>query len=127
MFQHSELVLVKRIKGKGRGVFARVPIRKGMVIEKVPLMLVPASLIDGRLSHAQVDKFFFEWDRKRLAVALGFGSLYNHSYQPNARYQDGPGACLVYKAIRNIARGEEITINYNGAARRQRPMKFKVL
>ena len=27
-------------------------------------------------------------DKKTVQVALGYGSLYNHSYKPNADYED---------------------------------------
>ena len=40
-FRHSDSIEVKRIKGKGRGVFARRPIRKGEVIEQVPMLVMP--------------------------------------------------------------------------------------
>ena len=38
MMQHSDLIYVKRIKGKGRGVFARKAIMLGAVIERVPVL-----------------------------------------------------------------------------------------
>jgi SET domain-containing protein len=47
-------------------------------------------------------------------LALGYGSLYNHSYHPNARYDDAAGPTKVFTALRDIAAGEEITVNYNG-------------
>lgn len=50
-----------------------------------------------------------------MAIAFGFGSLYNHSYQPNARYVKRIAErTLDYVAIRDIQCGEEITVNYNG-------------
>src|SRR4051812_23255681 len=40
-FTHSDTIEVKRVKGKGRGVFALRLIRKGEVIERVPMLVFP--------------------------------------------------------------------------------------
>ena len=68
----------------------------------------------------------FTWDDDHVAVALGFGSLYNHSYSPNARYEDWEPNKKRYVAITDIAAGEEVTINYNGAAADTTPVGFEV-
>ncbi len=34
-------------------------------------------------------KYFYMWNKKEMAISLGFGSLYNHSYTPNADYHHG--------------------------------------
>ena len=68
---------------------------------------------------------FFEWGRGTVAP-LGFGSLYNHSYEPNARYEDCR-ADQVFVAIRDIADGEEITVNYNGEPGDRSPVWFEVI
>ncbi|MFM8476053.1 MAG: SET domain-containing protein-lysine N-methyltransferase [Planctomycetaceae bacterium] len=65
--------------------------------------------------------------RRRTAIALGFGSLYNHSYSPNARYDDVGRQIKEYKALRDIQKGEEITINYNGSEDCMDPVDFDVL
>lgn len=58
--------------------------------------------------------YFFEYTNKHFAVALGYGSLYNHSYTPNARYlYNFKARCLKIIAIKNIKMGEEIFFNYN--------------
>src|SRR4051812_29125897 len=91
--RHSELVFVKRVKGKGRGVFARRAVPRGAVIERVPVLLVP--IAEARASPTVADYCFLK-DERTVAVALGYGSLYNHSYRPNARYDYGAGATLVF-------------------------------
>ena len=70
--------------------------------------------------------YCFDWGRGTVAVALGYGSLYNHSYQPNARYDDGRGQTKIFMAIRDIALGEEIVVNYNGEPDDKTPVWFKV-
>jgi hypothetical protein len=67
------------------------------------------------LIQTSLDDYLFKWGGGCMAVALGLGSLYNHSYAPNARYyQDTPGRRLEFVAICPIRAGEEITVNYNG-------------
>ena len=68
-----------------------------------------------------------EWGRGKLALALGYGSLYNHSYRPNARYVDLAGRTKLFTAMRDIAAGEEITVNYNGEPEDDTPVGFEVV
>jgi SET domain-containing protein len=49
-------------------------------------------------------------------IALGYGSMYNHGNPANLRYRalhDGMSSALIFTAARDIAVGEELTINYN--------------
>ena len=43
---------------------------------------------------------------------LGYGSLYNHSGEPSAEYVQHEDDSLAFMALRDIAEGEEITIDY---------------
>ena len=124
--EHSELVCVKNVKGKGRGVFARCAIAKGAVVERVPVVLIPINqMVDGK-KNPVLKKYFYEWSATTIAVSLGYGSLYNHSYTPNADYEHG-AKVLVYRALRDIQPGEEITVNYNGKPTDRRPVGFEVV
>ena len=71
--------------------------------------------------------YCFEWGKDTVALALGYGSIYNHSYAPNARYDDIAQRTKIYSAIQDIQPGEEITINYNGDPDDDSPMEFNVL
>jgi uncharacterized protein len=124
--EHSDLVCVKNVKGKGRGVFARRAIGKGVVIERVPVVIIPIEHLVDRWKNPVLQKYFYVWSRTTVAVALGYGSLYNHSYTPNADYEHGAKA-LVYRALRDIEPGEEITVNYNGSPDDARPVGFEVV
>jgi uncharacterized protein len=123
--QHSASICVKKVPGKGRGVFAVKPIRKGAIIERVPVLLVPIRDFVGGLKNATLNTYLYLWSKDKVAVSLGYGSLYNHSYEPNARYVHGPNM-LTYRALRDIPTGEEITINYNFVPEDRTPMKFDV-
>ena len=125
-FVQSDAVEVKRARGKGRGVFARRLICDGEVIERVPVLVLPIGESRTASGPTPMSDYCFDWGRGTVAVALGYGSLYNHSYQPNARYDDERGQVKVFMAIRDIALGEEILVNYNGDPGDQSPVWFKV-
>lgn len=58
--------------------------------------------------------YYFEYTNKEFAVVLGYGSIYNHSYKPNAQYRfNFRKKVMVVRAIKKIKMGEEIFINYN--------------
>jgi SET domain-containing protein len=126
-FMHSDSIVVKRIKGKGRGVFARRDICKGEVIERVPMLVMSAREFEEDLSGSSLSNYCFAWGRNQVALALGYGSIYNHSYTPNARYEDVGPQTKVFKALRAIAPGEEITVNYNGKPGSRSRVWFKVI
>jgi SET domain-containing protein len=123
---HSDAIEVKRVQGKGRGVFARRLIREGEVIERVPVLVLPVAETKNGSAPSRLAGYCFQWGRGTVAVALGYGSLYNHSYKPNARYDDESGQTKVFTAIREIVAGEEITVNYNGEPGDASPVWFKV-
>lgn len=93
---------------KGRGVYAGEGIKKGETIEVCQLLLVPVfEAVDS------LEAFVFSYNKKYLAVALGNGSLFNHHNSPNAFcYFEFKQKLLVFKAKKEIHKGEEIFINY---------------
>jgi SET domain-containing protein len=113
-FRQSDAVEIKRIKAKGRGVFARRAIARGEVIERVPVLVMTADEYAKGLSLTPLKDYCFAWGVDQVALALGYGSLYNHSYKPNARYEDIGPSTKAFVAVRAIAKGEEVTVNYNG-------------
>lgn len=126
-FEHSDLIEVKQVKGKGRGVFARRPIPEGAVIERVPVLVLPFDDIKNRTDWTDLAGYCFLWGEGTVALALGYGSLYNHSFRPNARYDDVPPRSKVFRALRAIEAGEEITVNYNGDPADLSPLDFEVI
>ena len=121
---HSDSIEVKLVKGKGRGVFALKPIAKGEVVERVPVLVFAAEEND---ENPVLGHYVFAWGRGTVALALGYGSLYNHSYRPNCRYDDVGRQTKVFTAIRDIKEGEELTINYHGSPERNDPVEFEVV
>jgi uncharacterized protein len=104
-----------KIPDSGRGVFAKENIKKGEIIEKCPVILIPKNDFANVNESFLVTYFYsFGEDKDQLALALGFGSIYNHTYTPNATYRKlEDDEVMEFKAIKNIKKDEEITVNYN--------------
>ncbi|QDU62233.1 SET domain protein [Planctomycetes bacterium Pan216] len=126
-FCQSELIEVRKIPGKGRGVVARRTIPKGVIFERCPVLVLPNDEIFPENGESKLSYYVFEWGKDTVALALGYGSLYNHSYSPNARYDDAGVQTKIFSALREIQAGEEITINYNGEPSKQIPVGFDVI
>ncbi len=109
-------LFIKKVKGKGRGVFSSVPLEKDEVIEECPLIVIPADDYEMITATQIVNYcFFFNKEENILALAMGFGSMYNHAFSSNASHSIDPDAKTVtIYAVRSIKAGEEICINYNG-------------
>lgn len=108
-------IVVKRIPKKGRGVFALKDFKEGDIIESAPVLIF-TSKERRHLEKTLLNYYIYPWRSTRGAsLALGFGSIYNHSFSPNADWkQNFRTQSMVYRAIKNIKKGEEITVNYNG-------------
>lgn len=99
---------------KGRGVFTSKILYKGDVIEICPAIEISYKEHQALVSH-KLENYTFVWNTKKksAAIILGFGSLYNHSKKANADYiKKITEGVMVYKAIKTIKKGEEITIDY---------------
>lgn len=90
-------------------------LRAGERIERAPVI----PLTHSELQHVQktlLARYYFEWgeDHSGGAIALGYGSLYNHAYESNTEYEFHESELAIdFIARRDIAAGEELTINYN--------------
>ncbi|MCE2946154.1 MAG: SET domain-containing protein-lysine N-methyltransferase [bacterium] len=103
---------------KGLGVFASRDVAQDEVVELSPVIRIESDL---QQVHQALRTRVFDWHRLAgqpgvFAVALGYGSLYNHANPANLRYSaDLDGGALRFVAARAIRSGEELTINYNDA------------
>lgn len=108
----------------GTGVFAGRDFVAGDVVERCPVLLIDAEETHD-VAGTVLGDYVYEWD-DGFALALGFGSLYNHSRRPNARYEmDDDTTEIVIVAWRDIAAGQEILINYNGDPEVTAPVWFE--
>lgn len=118
-------VCVRESTGRGRGVFAVRPFRAGELLERAPVVVVPRAEI-APLRGTLLDGYWFWWDEEHNACALGWASLYNHACPANASFELDPAArCIEFRAARDLAAGEEITINYHGALDDPSPTWFE--
>lgn len=93
---------------KGRGVYATQRFYRGETIE---ICHVLVSKLDQYEEHA-FDRWAYAFDG-HAAIALGAGSLYNHSATPNADWRCRRSSQTIrIFAVREIAQNEEILINY---------------
>jgi uncharacterized protein len=119
---------VKDAGCKGRGVFAAKNIKEGHIIEKCPILIIPSKEEDI-IDNTIFKNYWFNWEEEpgMSAIALGYGSLYNHSYNPNAIYKKNiEKKEIEFISLKNIEEGEEITINYNGYENDKSPLWFDV-
>lgn len=119
---------VKDVKGKGRGVFTSEPIPKGTKIEESPVVVLSKKDTD-KTDKTELHNYLFVWgDRKvKACMALGYCSVYNHSYTPNCDHEmDYEKHTMIIKTLRDIKKGEELLINYNGEMKDDSPLWFKV-
>jgi uncharacterized protein len=107
---------IKTVKGKGRAVFSTAAIAENDVIEECPLIILSPDDFHIITTTEVVNYcFFLDKEKKILALAMGFGSLYNHAFPCNAHHIiDKEAKTITIFAIRDIKAHEEICINYNG-------------
>ena len=111
----------------GRGVFTSEKLKNGTVIEIAPVIVMSQKdrvLIDQTLLH----DYIFEWGdhQDQCCMALGYVPVYNHSYKSNCEYEmDYDSRTISIKTVRNIKKGEELYINYNGTWNDEKKLWFE--
>lgn len=113
----------------GRGIFATRDIKTGELIEVSPVLT--SSKSDWKyLKKTVLHDYCFTWGEnyEHTAIALGYGSLFNHSYTPNATFINNiDNLSIDFYAITDINNGQEITINYNEDTDDDSPLWFEVI
>jgi SET domain-containing protein len=113
----NPLIEVRTSPGRGRGVFARMVIARGTVIEAAPVIILPAADCPV-LDRTVIYDYYFHWDgdpdgEGRGALGLGALTLCNHSTTPSARVdRNYAQLTLDLIAIAPIGPGQEVTIDY---------------
>ncbi len=117
---------VKPAGSKGRGVFTSKAIRANTVVEISPvLVLKPKER--KTLETTLLYHYVFEWGdtRRKAGMALGYISMYNHSYTSNCKYEmDFDEMTMTITTVKAIKKGEELTINYNADPNDATPVWF---
>lgn len=103
---------LKRIRRKGWGAFCSKKIPKGKIFSVSTLLVLTARearLMDG----SSLEPYWYEFGARGRAIALGLGSILNHSDQPNCSYHfSKKKRTLSFFALRDIPAHEELTHNY---------------
>jgi len=125
---HPYAIVVRDVRGKGRGVFALKNFKRGELIERCPVLIIPPRQSQDILK-TKLDHYAFDWDKdEELALILGYGMIYNHSYAPNAKIvHDIAKRVSDITARTAIKAGDEILVNYNGKPSDKSPLWFNVV
>lgn len=112
------------ISNGGRSVFAASDIKKGEIIEIVPILILEFSeFIDSYWN--KLFEYYF-WLDDYVVLALGYGSLYNHSKNPNCKYEISSEEKLIkFTALRDIEKDEEICFDYKQDSENDLPLWFE--
>ena len=116
-----------RLTDIGRGIFSKKKIQPNEIIEVSPIIKIPESQTN-LIDKTKIHDYYFLMPDKSIGVALGYGSLYNHSFSPNAKYEADENNCeqLIFRCIKEINIGDEIRVNYNGNPTDKTPLWFEV-
>lgn len=116
-----------KIPNAGRGVFAGEYIKTNEIIEVCPVIEIPRDDTANLGESILVTYLFFYGKNKDQAfVALGFGSIYNHTDNPNAICKiNEKQKNIKFFALRDIKIGEEITFDYNFGKLNNQPLWFE--
>jgi len=100
---------VKKSNIHGLGVFANNEIKYGEIIERCHYSILEKNTIDKVLWRYA---FPYPKNGDKTSVVWGYGSIYNHSQNPNIEYYY-EGDMIVFKSLTKIMEGEELVHNYN--------------
>jgi SET domain-containing protein len=93
----------------GRGVFATRAFKKGEKVESCPTLELPGEEVTGLLGDYVCASAEHEDD---VVLLLGYGMLYNHSYDANCEYVQEAPRVITFVTTRDVEAGEELTIDY---------------
>ncbi|KAF9350412.1 hypothetical protein BGX26_011403 [Mortierella sp. AD094] len=111
LFDQSSLY-IQDCGQKGRGVVTRklIPARTTIDISPILLFLSEEYTLYGQ--YTQLDHYTYRW-QGGMALALGLGSMFNHSNKPNVGFQrDFESKLIKYTTLREIQPEEELCISY---------------
>ena len=105
----------------GRGVFAAKSILARTVVEICPVLVFPISDLSS-VSRTAFEHYTFNWPyrepqaditKRTQALALGLGSMFNHSRNQNVGFQRNvEDQTITFTALRDIEPQEELCISY---------------
>ena len=122
-FTHPDLYLDNSsIPGAGTGIFSKIDIPAYTLVESSPVIVCARdsfrtlNAIHPKVRHILSD-YQFEWDSWSAVICLGWGSIFNHSFEPNCRWhtikEDEHGYnAMWFRTKRDVKAGEELFVRY---------------
>ena len=117
---------------KGRGVFAKKDIKKGTVIEIAHVVPIPNKDYK-KIRKTILYNYCYIWEDPKHkpeftnAITLSISQFINHSYDPNVIYlYDYKNQAIEFSAHKDINKGEELLVNYNGLVDDNSPVWFEI-
>lgn len=105
-----------RIPGAGYGVFCGKDLQAGEIIEVAPFIEIPREIVYSDPNILWKYVFTSHNSPARVILALGFGSMYNHSSDnPNVGHfinQQDRHRLLNFCALDDIPKGSELLLDY---------------
>jgi uncharacterized protein len=114
-------IFLAQTSQKGIGVFTNKKIKAGTLIEIAPVIVMDITH-KKHLLKTTLKEYIFMWGKTedKVAMALGWVPLYNHSFANNCRYQmNFKTNEIMVLANTDILPHQELCINYNGNSKQQ--------
>jgi len=129
----NDLIEVKFIsKKKGKGVFAKKVIKKDKIIDIAQVVPIPNKDYK-KIRKTILYNYCYIWEDPKHkpefsnAITLSISQFINHSYEPNVKYlYDYENKAIEFSAIKDISKGEELLVNYNGLIDDKSPVWFDI-
>ena len=122
-------VYIAETPERGRGVFASSHLIKDELVESARVLVIPSEEKHIIMKTVLSSYLFHEWgeDGTELALALGIGSLFNHSYNPNTVFAYNlTEQTIEFRLLKDVNGCEELLVNYNGDPNDSTPVWFDV-
>lgn len=109
-------VYLKRIRGKGWGVFCAKKIPCHAEFNVSPLLVLTKR--EAKLmADSVLETYWYDFSKGRRAIALGLGSTMNHSSNPNCSFHFSEvKRTLTFFALETIPAHTELTHDYGWTA-----------
>lgn len=113
---------------RGNGIFTREDIPARTIVEVAPV--IELSVKEGqRILSTKLSNYVYKWGEsaRKIGIAMGWASFYNHSYRSNCQYYPNfKKNLLTIKTVRAVKKGEELFVNYNSTWNDDTPVWFNV-
>lgn len=104
---------VRRSPIHGWGVFAREDLKAGEILEEIYFLKIPMGKNEGSSIFVDYRFNFPRTNPDYQVIPFGFACIYNHSNNPNARWDtDTEEELFIFSTIKDIKKDEEICTYY---------------